>query len=334
MVDAVCNAGNAITVLDLLFGHAAGCRWVLSEPEALRDLSDFRSCDTPPFREPCQSLKHSLTLVFTQLRGERALAAPQMATFLKILGLQKLIEIEGDLRIINLGTDGDPRLPFDTDAFLPHLQRVSRLTMQDANPNMGLPPLFSGIGIGLSNVQQLDILSISGQGFASLEAFAGLKCVATGIAIARNSRLATLKGLQALDVIGYDGGPGTQLFISDNPMLAQGSDLAALSRVAGCQGSASGIARDPIWVNVPPCANPIVTWAMLCGYITAGTCPPQPPPPNPPPLPPQPSPPPAPPPLCPLPPLAGDLTPGRNPVVCTVGCTCVTAILSKQDMGQ
>ncbi len=316
-MDAVCDAGGDITVIDPLIPFLDGCQWAVSMGGIGSLPGDVRDCNTPAFREPCLYLKHSLNLVFGQGDMSKPMEFPQMSYYLKRLGLDKVTEIDGTLKIHNIGTSEDPRLPFTTDAFLPELQRVSIILLRDDNPTRaGLPPLLSGLGMGFGNVQQLDLLSISGQGFKNLQEFSGLKCAATGIAIINNPLLATLGGLQALDVIGYDGGPGTKLVISDNPMLTQGSDLAALSRVAGCLGSAGGNPRDPIFVAVPPCANPIVTWAMLCGYLTAGTCPPQPPPPSPPPLPPSPSPPPAPAPLCPLPPLAGDLAPGEEPVVC------------------
>jgi hypothetical protein len=321
----VCDKGNNITVFDFLVGppFVGGCMWVIGWPEAL-SWSNFtailQTCDTQPFPgQACRKLNKSLNLVFAQ--GYQSVEPPQMGNYLRMLGLDKLIEVEGSLIIHNLGTLPDPRLPFTAEAFLPALRRVSALVLKDDNPSSsrGNSPLLTGLP-GFHLLEQLDVLDFSGQGFVDLSAFQGLKCVSSSISGKNNPNLRSLAGLENLASIGLQPADrtGPSLALTGNPLLNGRAGLTAIYRAAGCpRGKPPSLSNLPIEVGIALCpASTISTWVALCRFIARGTCPPAPPAPPPPP-PPPPSPPPLPPgcPLAPLPvpePNQGDHRSGND----------------------
>jgi hypothetical protein len=316
MLDCIADCrGKDITILDFLAPAGVdGCRWFVGSLKDLRDLTpDIFTCILPIFpKQPnCTFFRNDLTLAFSQFSPE--IGQTDMAKNLVQLGLSKIVQVDGDLNIFNFGTSTSQGLPLGDMQFFPDLRRAHRINLRDNNVQVGQQPMFSSMS-GFQNLEQVDVLQITSQGFSNLLSFAGLKCVATGIAILNNPTLATLDGLSALEDVGYNNAPGNKTIITDNPKLVNVSAFAPLKGAAHCPGPNSknpADRADPIRIKVGSCNAPIVTWAMLCDFLADATCPPQSQPPAPP-RPPSPSPPPAPPSLCPLLPLTQSLKPGKH----------------------
>jgi hypothetical protein len=290
---------------------ADGCRWFVGTLEDMKDLTvNIMPCTTEIFpHQHCKVIKNDLTLAFFQNFPD--LGKPQMTQSLDILGLSKVVQVDGDLNIINFGTSTSQGLPLGDMQFFPDLRRVHRLNLRDNNVKLGQQPMFSSMS-GFKNLEEVDVLQISNQGFSNLSSFVGLKCVATGIAVLNNPRLVTLAGLLALELVGYDVSPGSKIIITGNPMLDDGSAFAALGRAAHCPGYSGIYPADPITVTVRSCTTPLLSWAMLCDFLADTTCPPQSQPPALPPSRPSPSQAPNPPSPCPLPPVTQNLAPGEH----------------------
>ncbi len=272
-MNAVCQ-GNFV-VYDFLLADDVvdGCGWTYGALDVIGRDVDIWYCDQPPTEllgRDCISLVGSLTLIFTQPYGADV-EAPRLGAYLDLLRLNNLNQIEGDLNIVNAGTLMSPKLPFSDVVFLPRLRRVSTLRLNDKNPSMGFPPLFSRLS-GLVTVEQANYLEISSQGFVDLNSFWGLKCVNLGVFVQNNKVLASFDGLQNVKSVGESRSVNESVLpmvIKDNLVLA---NLSALSRPAGCgSNGVGGHQRGELDIALRTCPK-IATWSSLCMYVQDGRC--------------------------------------------------------------
>jgi hypothetical protein len=251
-----------------------GCGWAYATMEqAIDSNTDINDCFHPPSELrglQCLSLVGSLTLILTQPLESSGISAPRLGEYLQLLGLNKLIQIEGEVNILNAGTLATPRLPFSDVVFLPNLRRAFSLRLNDANPSMGVSSMFSRLG-GFANLEEVEYLQIVSQSLADLTSFQGLKCINRAMSIEKNTVMTSLNGLE--NVLRVGASPysmGAPLLVRDNPALAS---LSALAQAAGCKGDGSGSDQgQTISLSIQQCRVPIVSWSGLCSHLRNGTC--------------------------------------------------------------
>ncbi len=273
---AACRGNFAVYDFLLANDPLYGCGWAAATLEQAMDPSaDINDCFHPPSQlggVQCLSLVGSLTLIITQPHGSLEVSAPRLGEYLELLGLNKLVQIEGELNILNAGTLATPKLPFSDVSFLPNLRRAISLRLNDANPSRGVSAMFSRLG-GLVNLEEVEYLQINNQSLADLTSFQGLKCINIAMSIENNTVLSSLNGLQNLHSVGafpYTTAAPRALLVRDNPALAS---LTALAQAAGCKGDGSrSDQRQNVSISVKRCPVPIASWSSLCSYLKDGTC--------------------------------------------------------------
>lgn len=226
--------------------------------------SFFTGCDTAVALS-------SLALLFKPL-VPRSPGRMRIGEYLTYIGLGTLAGINNPVAIVYVGgAAAVAPMPF-----LPNLLYINAsLTIQDRTPS-GSVPMASFPS--LQSLQYASSVTLDRVGFVNLSSLSGLKCVAGSTAIRNSSRLATLAGLESVEVLNFADPLSPSLVVESCPLL-NSTSFGAIASAAGC-GAVGGVPPNPgVLVNVSSCAAPLTSFQQLCAFIQ-GTCPSATPPPD------------------------------------------------------
>lgn len=210
---------------------------------------------------------NSLALLFYP-QNPRSLGRMRIGEYLTYLGLGSITAINNPVTIVYVGGPSTVQ----PTPFLQNLLYVNgSLTIEDRTQSGSVNRQISSYP-SLQSLQYVATLTLNQVGFANLSSLSGLKCVAGSTAIRDSSRLATLAGLEKVEVLNFADPLSPSLVVENCPLLGNAS-FGAIASAAGCGTAGGGTPPYPsVLVNVSSCAAPLTSFQLLCAFIQ-GACP-------------------------------------------------------------
>jgi hypothetical protein len=269
---AVC--GGNFTIVEVLDYGDATC--TASIQTGLPPNTNTRAipCNTLAFGQQCGSLNGSLTLSSFRATNATAYRGPFFNSWLSLMGLQNINTINGNLIVQHnqLINSIPPVTPAD---FLPRLNEVSGgLTANELRNPTQTASLLSVPGFK-SVIFAQSAITVNGTAMPDFRnTFSGLICPPYQyMEFTNNPSLRSYQGLDALGLPPFLPHVNTLTSAATNPNLI---NIDAIYTWAGCPSGLTGTTDGTISIKVTFCNTPLTTFAQICAYIAANTCPPNP----------------------------------------------------------
>jgi hypothetical protein len=242
------------------------CRWRWGAP-AVPPRPPTQNCTSPAFGRECTRLTGQVTLRFAMSAiWITETAASRIDEFLETLGIGNVTEITSDLVVENVGLPTFARAP--EPVFFKNLKRVRRLTVLGARQYISSSEdvVFTGFP-GMSNLEQINVLTLNRTSFYLLTDFRSLRCVKS-MQLLYNVQLLTFEGIHNASLTMQD---------ADDSVVVKGhvalrsrpESLQPFRAMSGCDGGL--MPRGTLYIDTL-CPDPIESWEALCGILRTSNC--------------------------------------------------------------